>query len=133
VEKTYEVSYTPRTLYRSSGGKLQEEEININDKLKVQGKLNQITGIITARKLTDQSIKYQKVRGTLGETSDTEDTFILETSKGDVTVNLEDNTDTIHEKIKQKENPLTKAEVLGIFNSNTMKIYGTRWVKMWSR
>jgi len=73
-----------------------------------------------------------RIEGVVGEVSDTEDTFILETKKGDLTVNIEDNTDILHQKCRELNNPLTKALVRGLFNSNTKEIYKTRSITMYS-
>lgn len=129
---TYTVNYYSASKFsRGSGGPLTEEEIEIGDLVKTKVKIS--NGNYFAKKLTDLSIKYTKIQGSMGDVSETEDVFIIQTKKGEVTVNLEDNTDTIHKTIKQKNNPLTKAEAVGYFNSNTMTMYGTRSLTMWSR
>ncbi len=132
---TYIINYYSSNFLRSSGGRLTENEVQIGDSIKtvVSDKNVSPEGVYFAKKLTDLSICYTKIQGSMGDVSDDGDTFIIQTKKGAVTVNLEDNTDTIHKPIKQQNNPLTKAEALGYFNSNTMKMYGTRSLIMWSR
>ena len=128
----YTINYYAASKFsRASGGRLTEAEIQIGDQIKTTTKL--VGNDYFAKKLTDLSIRYTKITGSLGDVSDTEDTFLIQTKKGTVTVNLEDNTDTIHKPMRQKNNPLTKAQALGLFNSNTMKMYGTRSLTIWSR
>ncbi len=133
----YTINYYSSKFLRGSGGRLTEEEVQIGDTIKTivsdrDGRGN-LAPTYMAKRLTDLSIRYTKIQGSMGDVSDTEDVFILSTKRGDITVNLEDNTDTIHKPIKQQNNPLTKANAIGYFNSNTMKMYGTKSVTMWSR
>jgi len=129
-QRTYTVDYSSSRLLRGSGGGLQEAELNIGDTAKIKGIA--VDAQITAKKLTDLSVRNVKIEGVIGEVSDTEDAFILETKKGDITVNIEDNTDILHKKCREANNPLTKALVRGLFNSNTKEIYKTRSIVMHS-
>jgi len=131
TSQNFTVSYSPSLLYRSSGGRAQEIELNVGDKLKVKGVL-QTDSTITAKKITDQSIKRKFLIGFMDSVNDENDTLDLQVKNRLYLVNIEEFTDLLY-RYDTLGNGRTRTKVKGIVNTNTKKLYKTEYIIMWSK